>query len=295
MSGIVSIPPPKPRWNFLDQFKVRGYVDWELVDDATGKVVKRGEGTATRWWYRYIPSFLQQLLRLGTENAVVDYARNRMATAVIGTSVTYPTFIALGTGTNAVAASDTALQTVSQYDGSNDAKVASSQSLKGLYTSRIVVQFGTTEGNVTIRELGLFPANDASQNMWARVNVNIAKTSSERLNVYWYIVFERRAGLAIKTGTSIAATGTTVANTDSTLTFASAVTIFVVHNNSGVVMYLKLNGAMTGSPPQDYDYVLQDGQSLIQSEEEVEVTTIHVYLNAAITPSTSNLLTFQGW
>lgn len=295
----------RPKVGMQEEFTVKGYVHWELVNDKTGKIVDQGIGVVERpWHHRFFlnlaslfPSFSFKRFNIfGTDNAIVNHARNKLAGALTGSSIVYPTFIGVGTGTNTVGASDTALQTVSQYDGSNDAKAATSRTLKGQFTSRIIAQFDTDEANVTIRELGLFEANDASQNMWARANVTIAKTSSDTLSVYWYIIFERRAGVAIKAGTSISATGTTVANTDSTLTFAAAVTIFTVHNNTGVVMYLKLNGAMTGSPPQNYDFVLQDGQSLVQSDEEVEVANIHVYLNSAIDPvQTSNLLTVQGW
>tara|TARA_Y100000310_G_scaffold160685_1_gene160461 strand:- start:377 stop:1291 length:915 start_codon:yes stop_codon:yes gene_type:complete len=296
-----------PKLGLREDFKVKGYVHWELIDSTSGKIVETGKGRVEERSFIHripystlalLPSRLQawaeHFFPLGTENAIVDHARNQLATAMIGTAVTYPSFVAVGTGTTAVGASQTGLVTVSQYDGANDAKAAASRTLKGQFTSRIVTQFDTDEANVTIRELGLFEANDASTNMWARVRVTIAKTSSNRLNIYWYILFERRAGVAIKSGASIGATGTVTSNTDITLNFASAVTIVVIHNNSGVRMYVKFNAALTGSPPTDYDFILEDGQTYMQSEEEIEISTVHVYMDDAITMP-DNKLVVRGW
>tara|TARA_Y100000310_G_C20684585_1_gene818142 strand:+ start:922 stop:1845 length:924 start_codon:yes stop_codon:yes gene_type:complete len=281
--------------NFLDPFKVKGYVDWELIDDATGKVTKHGRAWSHSRLTRFLPDWIASRLPLGKENAIVNNARNQLANALIGTSVTYPEYIAIGTGTDSVAASDTALQTVSQYDGANDAKQAVSRTLKGQFTARIVAQFTTAQANVNIREVGLFEANDASQNMWARVNINVNKNETERLNIYWYLVFERRTGLAIKTGASIGATGTIVADTDSTLTFASSVTIVMITNNSGVKAYFKLNEALTGgASPTNYDFSLDNGEAYIQSDEEIEVSTIHVIMNDAFTMP-DNELSVRGW
>lgn len=286
--------PKTPRLGLLDGLKGQGFVYWEVVDDKSGKVVRSGEGHGERTYWRFIPSWLHSWLPLGHRNAIVDHARAKLADAFIGNAATYPTFIGLGTGTNAVAASDTALQTKALYDGTNEAKAASGRSLKGLFTSRIVVQFLTTEANITVREIGLFEANDVDANMWARVNVNVTKTSSERLNIYWYITFERRAGLAIKSGASIATTGNISAATTSTLTFASAVTIFIITNNSGEVMYVKLNEALSGSPPTNYDFIVADGQTVIQSDEEIEVTTVHVFKASALTMP-HNDVSVRGW
>ena len=100
--------------------------------------------------------------------------------------------------------------------------------------------------------------------------------------------------MAIKSGTSIGATGSITPNADITLTFASAVTIMFIHNNSGVLMYVKLNGAFTGGPPTEYDFILQDGQSYFMSEEEIEVSTVHVYMNDTLTMPTNELIV-RGW
>jgi hypothetical protein len=283
-----------------DAAEPRGYVDWELIDDATGEITKRGRGYIHRTWYGRLYDCLfgrWKPLRLGTPNGIVNNGREQMATALTGGSVTYPTFVGVGTGTTAVTASDTALETVSQYDGANDAKAVSSRSLLGRFTARIIAQFLTTEANITITELGLFEANDASTNMWARVRVNIVKANTERLNIYWYIVFERRPGLAIKTGASTQATGVVTQNEISTITFGSNVTVLRVHNNTGQIVYLKLNAALNhATAPTNYDYKLADGESMELLNEEIDVSTISVTTPAAsFTIESSNVMVAQGW
>ena len=250
-----------------------GFVEWELKNERTGQITKSGKA-----------------------NIVVNYARERLARSVIGESITYPGFVAVGTGTNTPAAADTALQTLSQYDGSNDAKAVSSKSLKSLYTSRFVAQFNSAQANITIKELGLFDAANAG-NMWARVSVDITKTSSEVLNVYWNITFDRSSGVAIKTGASINGTGTAVDGTAFTVSFASTVTVVMIHNNSGQKMYYKINEDLdAASPPVDYDFILADGESLLLTNEEIAITDIDVFgsgISAGALPK--NQYGFVGW
>ena len=130
--------------------------------------------------------------------------------------------------------------------------------------------------------------------MWARVNVTITKVSTERLNIHWYITFERREGLAIKSGASIATSGDILEASTSTLTFASPVTIFTIHNNSGEVMYVKLNEALSGSPPTNYDFMIEDSDTIFQSDEEIEVSTIHVFKATAVSMPTTTV-SVRGW
>lgn len=250
----------------------RGYVRWTLTDDKTKKVIKGGRA-----------------------NVITNYARQQLADAFIGTAVTFPQFVAVGTGTTTPAAADTALETLSQYDGANDAKQADSRSVRGLYTSRIVTQFITSEANITIRELGLYDAANGG-NLWARVAINVTKSNTQRFTVYWYITFERTTGVAIKSGGSIGATGTVTAATESTLTFASAVTIVMIHNNAGEDLYFRLNQALSGeSPPVTYDFVLADGERLFLNNEEISISTVSVY-GATINGSMPlNTLAVVGW
>ena len=284
-----------------DAAEPRGYVDWELIDDATGEITKRGRGYIHRTWYGRLYDCLfgrWKPLRLGTPNGIVNNGREQMATALTGGSVTYPTFVGLGDGTTAVTASDTGLDSKIFYDGATgEAKAASSRTLLGRFKARIIVQFAASEAVDTITEMGLFEADDADANMWARVRVNIVKANTELLNIYWYITFERRPGLAIKTGASTQATGVVTQNEISTITFASNVTVLRVHNNTGQIVYLKLNAALNhATAPTNYDYKLADGESMELLNEEIDVSTISVTTPAAsFTIESSNVMVAQGW
>lgn len=275
---------------------LRGYVDWELIDDKTGRIVRRGKRRLrflSPSLYTKLPRFIRTKFPLGDQNAIVDGGRNRLADAMIGTATTFPEYIAVGTGSNLVASSDTDLQTLSQYDGSNDAKIASGKSLFGNFTSRISTQFLTTEANVNIRELGLFDAAN-SGNLWARVNVVINKTSTQRLNVFWYIVFERRSSLAIKTGSSVGATGALTANTVGTLTFASAVTILRFFNNTGGIVYVRINDALESATPTNYDFKLADQDEISLLGEEISISILSVLSTIGVTMP-ANTLIARGW
>ena len=265
---------PGSRGSILEGMEPRGYVRWTLTDIKTGKFVKSG----------------------GQHNLLVNKTREELASSVIGNSVTFPGFIGVGTGTTAPAAADTGLETVSQYNGSNDAKAVDSKSIRSLYTARFVVQFATGEANVTIRELALLSAADAG-NLWARVAVNITKTSSERLTIYWYIIFDRSLDVAIKSGASSNATGTFNGSNPATLTFASAITILMMHNNSGAEMYFKINEALdSADPPDDYDGMLDDNETLLLLNEEISITTISVYgANLGTAAAPQNILSCVGW
>ena len=284
----------------LEHGQAVGRVHWELVDVETGKVVQQGEGIIESPWMKFIPKFMRPWLfnryphLLGQHNAIVNHMRQTLATAMIGTSVTFPGFIGIATGTGDITASDTALATPVDYDGANEAKANDSKSKRGLFTSRFVTQFTTAEANENIRQLGFFDAAN-SGNLWAKVSVVINKTSSERLNIYWYFTFERRSGLAIKSGESIGTSGNIALNTDSTLTFASPVTILRIMNNSGTLMHVKLNGGMdSGTVPTDYDYIIPDGESRELLNEEIEVSTVHIVMAEAITMP-DNQVSIRGW
>ena len=56
---------------------------------------------------------------------IVDVFLNLLRDAIYGDSVTYPTHIAIGTGTTAAAAGDTALETEVYPDGANRSAISS--------------------------------------------------------------------------------------------------------------------------------------------------------------------------
>ena len=292
------------RHNFIEPFDVKGYVHWEVLDE-NDKVIRRGEGQGSQWWLKIVPSFIRRFIPWGKRNAIVNLARAQLAEFLkTGSGVTAPSFIGVGSGTNTVSSSDTALQTAIPYTGgSATAKAVTTRTILDQYTVRYITSFGTNEittssSDVSVRELGLFTTSAVTSNMWARVNVNVTKANTEKLNIYWYITFERRTGLAIKSGESVGTTGNVTAVTDSTLTFSSAVTILMIHNDTGQKAYFRFNGAFTGETnsvaPNNYDIVLEDGQSYYQSDEEIEVASVHVYVNANITMP-NNTLVVRGW
>lgn len=265
---------PGSRGGIKEGMEPRGYVRWTLTDAKTGRFKKSG----------------------GCHNLLVNKTREQLASAIIGGSVTYPGFIGVGVGTSTPASSDTGIETVSQYNGSNDAKAVDSKSVRSIYTARFVVQFTTGQANTAIKELALLTTADDGD-LWARVAVTITKTSSERLTIYWYIIFDRSLDVAIKSGASTAATGTFSNSTPVTLTFASAITVLMLHNNSGTQVYFKINEALDGAdPPVDYDGVLQDNDRFELLNEEISISTVSVWgtaLGSAAAPS--NVIGCVGW
>ena len=76
-------------------------------------------------------------------------------------------------------------------------------------------------------------------------------------------------------GASRAATGSIAANVDSTLTLADKSAMVMITNSSAVPAYLRLNGAVSTTV---YDLLLGAGERAWV--EDVEVATVHVYMNA---------------
>lgn len=250
----------------------RGYVRWELYDELNNKIIKKGKS-----------------------NVITNFAREKLASAYKGDTVTFPSHIGIGTGTSTPAAGDTALQTPVNYDGVNAAKTIDSKSVIRLYATRFVTQFLTTEANQNIRELGLFDAAN-SGNLWARVSVTINKVNTQRLTVYWYLTFERGTGVPVKTGASIGATGTITSAVDSTATFASQVTFCIIENNTGDVVYVSISDAMSGTPPNEYDYRIANGSRIELLDEEFGITDLHIYKVAVNNFSLpNNALSIRGW
>ncbi|MEK6862073.1 MAG: hypothetical protein AABY07_08985 [Nanoarchaeota archaeon] len=236
-----------------------------------------------------------QEYKVGTNhNVITTIGRERIADLVIGSAVNAIGFVGIGTGTNTAVESNTALQTAVLYDGVNQAKAVDSKNIRGQFTSRFVTQFTPSQANANIRELGLFDAANSGK-LIARVNVTINKTSTQRLTVYWYLTFDRSENVAIKTGTSVGATGTITAAVNSTLTFTNPATIVMIFNNSVDRIYFKFNGTMTGNPPTDYDFKLESGESYIQSNEEISISTVHVFTATLAGAMPLNTLTVRGW
>ena len=77
---------------------------------------------------------------------IVDAFLNLLRDAIYGDSVTYPTHIAIGTGTTPAAAGDTALETEVFPDGANRSAI-SSKTKPAAKTTRSQMLVGTGEAN----------------------------------------------------------------------------------------------------------------------------------------------------
>ena len=298
-----------------DPFEFKCHVSWVLTDEVTGKK-KYGGSYSKLWVAKLIPDFVKSRWKNGIRNNVTNTARTKMADFMAGATIAPPTLMALGTGTSSPSAADTRLQTPLNYNtqgGTNYTKTVSTRFLKSDYEARFIETFSANEvaNNTQIREIGLFDSSggNADTGLWARVGVDITKANTEKLDVSWSLITERRAGLAIKSGESIGVSGTISqlsSSTDSTLTFqnnagsAQPCTIVFIHNDLGQRAYLKFNGAFTGetttAAPNNYDIVLEDGQSFYQSDEEIEIANVHVWANVSSNVAMpSNTFVIRGW
>ncbi len=120
--------------------------------------------------------------RRKVRNLVVAVGRNLVVEMLGGTNNAYPTHLALGTGTTAVADGDTALQAESYRD---------LITRRRNFSSRIQYQLflDSTQGNgVTYTEAGLFNVRNAVSVMFARVTfVGVPKDASTNITVSWDI------------------------------------------------------------------------------------------------------------
>jgi hypothetical protein len=138
--------------------------------------------------YRHLIDKLHSLCQ--TERIVVNNLIPTVGRAAIAShlgnvspspSVLYPNYVALGTGTNAPANSDTTLQTETYRK-----LVASRTSASNV--AYITGFFATTDTTGTFRECGLFIDGTASANtgtLLSRVTINITKGGTETLTLDW--------------------------------------------------------------------------------------------------------------
>lgn len=102
--------------------------------------------------------------------------------------------------------------------------------------------------------------------------------------------------MAIKTGTSIAATGTLTQDTDSTLTFSQTVHFVRMINNTASLIYFKINGAITGgATPTIYDGIIRANSSVEIFDESIDISNIHVVNKGATQTLPHNNFCFVGW
>lgn len=141
----------------------KGHVVIELKDVKTGKII-----------------------RDEYDNLFVTTGRNAIAERARGGDTGKITYCAVGTGTNVPSASDTTLQTEVFR------KLIASRTRSG-YVVTFKAFYNTSEANAALKEAGLF-GDDAtgttdSGTLFARVNINRTKNSSQTLTISWDVTF----------------------------------------------------------------------------------------------------------
>jgi hypothetical protein len=146
-----------------DIFKLKANVEVILRDAQSGRI-------------KSIDRYHNLFVTTG-KSSVADCLRGSSNKGVI-------TYCALGTGTNAPASGDVALQTELFR------KLISTRSVTN-NTALFETFYTTSEGNGTLREAGLFgdaaTGSSATGTLFCRVNITRTKTSSDTLTIRWYV------------------------------------------------------------------------------------------------------------
>ena len=119
-------------------------------------------------------------------NLIVNAGRAAITNGLIGSTTAYPNYLELGTGTTAVAATQTALVTPSTATW----KGIAAKTLYSTYIASFDTTYVTSEANGTFSEIGIFAGANATANsgsLFARALIAITKTSSMVLTVNWRI------------------------------------------------------------------------------------------------------------
>ena len=114
-------------------------------------------------------------------NLIVGSLRTGWVGWLTGSSWNPPSWIGIGTGTASAtsqSASGLQFETVRQS--------ATVRENLSLYTAKYVTTYGTTVGNGTIREAGLFNASGVAS-MFAIAQLNVVKNSSNAMSVTWFL------------------------------------------------------------------------------------------------------------
>lgn len=112
---------------------------------------------------------------------IVDAFLNLLRDAIYGDSVTYPTHIAIGTGTTAASATDTALETEVFPDGSNRSAISSrTKPASKKVRLQMLVGAGEANGN-DLTEVGATNAATSGTLMNRVVHTAISKDISFEL------------------------------------------------------------------------------------------------------------------
>lgn len=119
-------------------------------------------------------------------NLVLNAGRASITNGLIGSTTAYPNYLELGTGTTAVAVTQTALVTPT----TSTWKAIASKTLYSTYIASFDTTYVTSEANGTFSEIGIFAGATATAGtgtLFARALVAITKSSSMTLTVNWRI------------------------------------------------------------------------------------------------------------
>lgn len=160
------------------ELKLRGFIEYELKDAVRAEVLRRGK----------VPVYDDVVEKGSNRNTVVTAGRRwvlqQIASSEIQTAQSIVQ-IAIGTGTNAPATSDTALQS------ENTRKAIGTYTTTNLTSNppswRAEVSFATNEGNTTLGEVGLFNSSSGGTMLARATFSTINKTTSNTLSVSYTI------------------------------------------------------------------------------------------------------------
>jgi hypothetical protein len=122
--------------------------------------------------------------RIIQDNVVTNNGRDRIAALISQSSVVFPSYIAIGTGTTAVAVTDTAMETEVDRNA-----ITSTTDASGVVSFQAF--FSKTQANgSTISEVGLFDAAAAGTMIChSLLGATIAKDNTISITVTWTITF----------------------------------------------------------------------------------------------------------
>ena len=256
------------------KIQLKGRVEWKLTDIKSGKIIS-GK----------------------IDNLITSSARENLASLAIGETVSnLPNYIGLGTGEEITSDAISGLITPIQYDGANYNKMCGVRNKLGLYSARYIASFVPSEAIGTIREIGLFSGPNQDDELWARVTVNIYKTATQRLSVYWYFDFSPTELITVR-GSSLSiqeALTAWIANQTYPYTFSSASVVALLQWNHASEIKIRLNASVSNTK---YDLILGgDFSRKVKVLNNFRVTGVSILPNQNVSLNDiKRNLVIRGW
>ena len=166
--------------------RIYGYVEWEKRDIETGVVTANGHSN------RILEYGLGEALKLliGTRNSDDELSANA------------PNYIVISTLTDAIDGTEVGIEPVDTVpstiitigDGNDRGKAITNRTLRTNQDGRYEFSYDANDFDGTIRRVGLFDDEaGADGRMWAITPMNVTKTPTELLTIYWNIGIETDA------------------------------------------------------------------------------------------------------